>query len=192
MLRSVAEKQKTPLGPTGETVRQNIERIRTAKRLTYVELSEQLTELGRRIPVLGLRRIERGERRVDADDLMALAVALGVNPSSLLLPNTAEGTVELTGVGTVEARTAWKWADGKRPLHIPEGDDGTARLQFQAAARPPGIRHLVPTEAGRKALMEEHGGAVFIRRNGKVFRQWADGRVEEFDPAEFNDDEGDG
>ncbi|MFE9092624.1 helix-turn-helix domain-containing protein [Streptomyces sp. NPDC007264] len=187
----MAEKQKTPLGPTGETVRQNIERIRTAKRLTYVELSERLTELGRRIPVLGLRRIERGERRVDADDLMALAVALGVNVSALLLPNTAEGTVELTGVGTVDAKRAWQWADGMRPLRIPEGDDGTARVDFQRQARPAGLRRYGMTGPGRQALMEEYDGApIRRRRDGTFFREWPDGRVEELDIKPFDDDLG--
>lgn len=49
---------------------------REAERLTYVDLSKLLAEHGRPIAVLGLRRIERGERRVDADDLVALARVL--------------------------------------------------------------------------------------------------------------------
>lgn len=63
---------------------QNIKRIREGQKITYVELSERLAALGRHIPVLGLRRIERGERRVDVDDLMALAAAFGVEPIRLL------------------------------------------------------------------------------------------------------------
>ncbi|MFH7337143.1 helix-turn-helix domain-containing protein [Streptomyces sp. KHY 26] len=185
----MAEKQKTPLGPTGETVRQNIERIRQDKRLTYVELSERLTELGRRIPVLGLRRIERGERRVDADDLMALAVALRVNASALLLPSTAEGTVEITGAGAVDAKRAWQWADGRRPLHIPEDDDGTARMEFQREARPLGLRRYPPTEEGHQALKEEYGHApIRRRRDGTLYREWPDGRREEFNPDDYNDE----
>jgi hypothetical protein len=54
--------------------------------MTFVELSERLSAAGRPIPVLGLRRIERGERRVDVDDLVALAVVFGVSPERLLRP----------------------------------------------------------------------------------------------------------
>ena len=64
----------------------NVKRFREDQKLTYVELSDRLTGLGRPIPVLGLRRIERGERRVDVDDLMALADALQVMPADLLIP----------------------------------------------------------------------------------------------------------
>ncbi|MDO3647671.1 helix-turn-helix domain-containing protein [Nocardia mangyaensis] len=81
----MAEK-KNPLGPTGETVRANIAHYRAGLNLGYAELSRQLEALGRPIPVLGLSRIEKGERRVDADDLMALAVALNVSVLALLVP----------------------------------------------------------------------------------------------------------
>jgi transcriptional regulator with XRE-family HTH domain len=136
----MGEKQKTTLGPTGETLRENVRRLREDQRLTYVELSDRLSAAGRPIPVLGLRRIERGERRVDADDLVALAVVLGVNPSTLLLPYTVEGDTEITGAGTVPARAAWGWADGENPVQLPADDDGTALVDFTRAARPPGLR----------------------------------------------------
>lgn len=111
----MAEEKKNPLGPTGERVRENIKRVREAKRLTYVELSDRLSEEGRPIPVLGLRRIERGERRVDADDLIALSVVLNVGPASLLLPPSAgEESVNLTKKTAVRSRTAWQWAEGQR------------------------------------------------------------------------------
>lgn len=137
----MAEKQKTTLGPTGETLRENVRRLREDQRLTYVELSDRLSAAGRPIPVLGLRRIERGERRVDADDLVALAVVLGVNPSTLLLPYTVEGDAEVTGAGTVPARAAWGWADGLNPVRLPDDGDPTGALvDFSRAARPPGLR----------------------------------------------------
>lgn len=82
----MAEKQKTSLGPAGEILRLNIKRIREGQRLTFVELAERLDAVSRPIPVLGLRRIERGERRVDVDDLLALAYAFGVPIVDLLVP----------------------------------------------------------------------------------------------------------
>lgn len=121
---AVADKQKTSLGPVGEALRHNIRRIREAHRLTYVELSERLAAAGRPIPVLGLRRVERGERRVDVDDLVALALVLDVSPALLLLPreephgdpsDPREHWVSLTGTTDVPWRTAWRWMHGEFP-----------------------------------------------------------------------------
>lgn len=72
------------LGLHGRAVQANVQRLRAARRFTYVQLAERLQQIGRPIPVLGLRRIERGERRVDVDDFVALATALNVYPTDLL------------------------------------------------------------------------------------------------------------
>jgi transcriptional regulator with XRE-family HTH domain len=79
--------------------------------MQYQELAERLEKVGRPIPVLGLRRIESEERRVDADDLVALAIVLGVSPVTLLMPYTIDEDepVSLTGafVGPVTSERAW-------------------------------------------------------------------------------------
>ncbi|GAA3272659.1 helix-turn-helix transcriptional regulator [Streptomyces lavendulae] len=120
----MAEKQKTSLGPVGSTLQENVRRLREAQRLTYVELSDRLSEVGRPIPVLGLRRIERGERRVDVDDLVALALVLNVSPGSLLLPHEEpagaptdphEHWLPLTDSTSVSWETAWRWMHGEYP-----------------------------------------------------------------------------
>lgn len=82
------EKRKSgrPLGATGETVRRNIRWIRDARGISGSELSAELRRLDRDIPLLGIQRIEAGTRRVDVDDLAAIAIALGVSPASLLMP----------------------------------------------------------------------------------------------------------
>ncbi|MDI3210489.1 helix-turn-helix transcriptional regulator [Arthrobacter sp. AL12] len=130
----MAEK-KNPLGPTGEYVRENVARLRG--RMQYKELSEQLGELGRPIPPLGLRRIEAGERRVDADDLMALAVALGVPPNSLLLPHVDPGEAPpATAVGEVDFQELWHWADGIMPLHGADTETAGQRAERRARSRP--------------------------------------------------------
>lgn len=102
--------KKNPLGPTGDTVRANVLRYRNRMNLGYADLARRLEDIGRPIPVLGLSRIERGERRVDVDDLIALAVALGVAPTSLLLPDTstADEPVKATGIdGTAADLLGW-------------------------------------------------------------------------------------
>lgn len=67
-----------------EAVRQNIARLRNAKSMTYVALTERLEAVGCRIPVLGLRRIERGERRVEVGELVAFATVFGRSTEELL------------------------------------------------------------------------------------------------------------
>lgn len=84
------------------------------RRLGYAELSRKLAEMGRDIPPLGLRRIESGERRVDVDDLVALALALEVSVLVLLLPTD---TSSLTAARPPwAAEDIWLWATGSRGL----------------------------------------------------------------------------
>lgn len=99
------------LGPTGQAVRDNIQRLREAQHLTFAELSRRLEAVGNPIPPLGLRRIEAGERKVDVDDLAALAVVLGTVPNYLLMPatNTGNEDATVTGMKTVSAFEVWQW-----------------------------------------------------------------------------------
>jgi len=125
-LRVVADRsseKKVPLGPTGVRVRANVKKLRQAHGMTYRELSERLERLGRPIPVLGLSRLERGERRVDADDLVALALALEVTPNRLMLPDVDRPGIStrwlLTPTATGDPQELWTWAQGEELLETP-------------------------------------------------------------------------
>jgi transcriptional regulator with XRE-family HTH domain len=138
------ENKKNPLGPTGERVRQNVRRLRLQQGLNYAKLSAKLAELGRPIPVLGLSRLEHGDRRADADDLAALAVALDVTPNTLLLPEVEipfqrDLRYEVTSAGTqARASEIWAWALGERPLGKPpvslDTDDAAREAEGQFVA----------------------------------------------------------
>jgi hypothetical protein len=142
-----------PLGPTGETVRSNIKRIRENQRIPVTELSARLRDLGRPIPTLGIHRIEDGQRRVDVDDLVAFAVALSVSPPSLLMPNaeTIEETVTFTGnPEPLSAGKAWSWFRGSLPISgekSPISGEESPTASFMAHAWPlwdrTRVRHLV-------------------------------------------------
>ena len=107
--------KKTDLGPIGVNVTHNVRHFRhEVRRLSYAELSRRLADLGREIPSLGLRRIESGERRVDVDDLVALALALQVSPLALLL-TTERGPVLPNGK-VYDPELIWDWATGQHPL----------------------------------------------------------------------------
>ncbi|MDQ1247523.1 MAG: hypothetical protein QG597_1893 [Actinomycetota bacterium] len=125
------------LGPTGETVRARIREIRG--RTPVTELSERLEKLGRPIPPLGVRRIESGERRVDVDDLIVLAAALGVSPVTLLAPNTPNASDSVSVTATPEpvgAEELWKWLRADRPLPGGGKLTGQELLTFVADASP--------------------------------------------------------
>jgi transcriptional regulator with XRE-family HTH domain len=77
--------------------------------------------------LVGIRRIEEGKRRVSPDDLVALALALGVSPLALMLPTEASQIVPNDEVYT--ASEIWDWATGRRAL---SGD----QLDFVRASNP--------------------------------------------------------
>ncbi len=110
------------IGPTARTVAKNIEDLRTAQNMNYKQLSERLERVASwSINAVGIRRIESGERRVTPDDLMALAVVLGVSPASLLMPDLAtvaqDDLVPITGwQKPITASVVWRWLTAYEPL----------------------------------------------------------------------------
>jgi transcriptional regulator with XRE-family HTH domain len=105
-------------GPIAPRVAANIRALREDRRLTLDDLSNRLYALGRPIQRSGLSKIESGDRRVDTDDLVALALALDVTPNRLLLPGRSEteAEVELTAGARPVAlpwNLAWRWACGE-------------------------------------------------------------------------------
>lgn len=126
------------IGPTGQRVAQNAETLRG--RIPLRELSDRLAALGRPILASGLVKLGKGERRVDVDDLVALALALGVNPNRLLLPvKLDDHEIELTPEISVMPFQAWQWADGKGPLLAasdPNAPVGEVAEEFARRSRP--------------------------------------------------------
>ncbi|WP_331448025.1 helix-turn-helix transcriptional regulator [Streptomyces xanthochromogenes] len=132
-------------GPTAATVAHNVLRLRKRRELSIYQLSAKLREAGRAITPAAVGKIERQQRQVTVDDLMALAVILGVSPASLLLPqdDSPTRTVEVTGAGEVPADTAWEWASNKRPLRLPEDQKKRIMLEYRLFALPGGLAGLV-------------------------------------------------
>jgi transcriptional regulator with XRE-family HTH domain len=109
------------VGATSLTVAENVKRLREAQNMNFTQLSERLLAAASwSINAVGIRRIEAGERRITPDDLVALAVAFGVSPVSLLMPGVpvvrGEGATnpsekfEVTGVDrAVDAGEWWNW-----------------------------------------------------------------------------------
>jgi hypothetical protein len=87
--------------------------------------------------------MENGNRTADAEELVALAIALGTTPNRLLLSGTADPDVELeltpNSAVRVPETAAWYWACGESPLPPPDLPEGTPQIDpygFVDANRP--------------------------------------------------------
>ncbi len=117
-------------GPAAQRVADNVRALRKARGLDLSDLSDRLADLGHPISLSGLSKLETGSRRVDVDDLAAIAVALDVSPPRLLMPATADRSERIMVTPTVRATedAAWRWATGDLPLPYdpwapPDDDD---------------------------------------------------------------------
>lgn len=92
----MSEVRMGPLRVAGNNVRRNVQRLRMQRHWSYRDLEERLSRAGRAIPTVELGWIEAGERRVDVDDLVALAAVFDVGVEQLLQPpadcDTCHGT----------------------------------------------------------------------------------------------------
>lgn len=128
------KRQVNQVAETGHTVAANIKRLRGT--MQYKQLAEKLSEVGRPIAELGLRKIESGERKVDVDDLMAFAIVFGVSPLTLLMPEygSSDITTRITGYpDQVGTNVAWLWARGDEPLEVPQDPALTDHAQTDRA-----------------------------------------------------------
>jgi transcriptional regulator with XRE-family HTH domain len=101
---SIMGTRRVEQGEVGHTVAAQVRRIRESERLSLQALSDRLAALGRPILPSGLSKIEQGTRRVDVDDLVALAAALETVPSRLLVnPERKRGGNGRPGYGEYEA-----------------------------------------------------------------------------------------
>jgi transcriptional regulator with XRE-family HTH domain len=117
----------TPPGTNGGRVAANLRYFRRG-RSTY-EIARALKDIGRPIAANGLTKIENGERRVTVDDLVALAVVLGVSPNQLLFPtmmsrNGEPSPLPLVGTAVADDADIWRWANGERPLRTLDPGSG--------------------------------------------------------------------
>ncbi len=133
-----------------------------------------------------LSKIERGSRRVDVDDLVALAVALDVSPNRLIVTETAtDESIALTPEIEIPAAAAWNWATGSSTLprtfksDRPDGVNLDLLARFIRENRPQdppattfadldGYQHLLATVMDAVAQAENDGLAW------PAIRDWLD------------------
>jgi transcriptional regulator with XRE-family HTH domain len=149
------------LGPVGAHAAETVRELREQRRLSYAELSRILERLGRPIPPLGLRRIEAGERRIDVDDLVALALALEVSPLRLLLP--IEESSLVSNGDRYSAVRLWDWGIGKWPL---SGDEVTF------------VRDSHPTRWTRMMERRDGGDAMTLKLTTREIQYGVEGEIQ--------------
>jgi transcriptional regulator with XRE-family HTH domain len=91
------------VGPLGRNLIDNVQLLCKERRLSMRRLAAELDAIGRPIPALGLARVQRAERRVDVDELAALAAVLGVTPDALLAPPGAARNAQAADHPAVQA-----------------------------------------------------------------------------------------
>jgi transcriptional regulator with XRE-family HTH domain len=162
------------IGPAGRVLAANLQMIRKRRKLTFAELSARTEEIGTPIPVLGLRRIERGERRVDFDDLLALAVALDVHPVNLMVPNVSDTVPYPIGTQEYGCRTVHEWISGAgelEPLNPETPWASPLALPYPDVAQLSDLLQWLPED----------------RRNA-VLRDWMNEQYHDPDPEEVERD----
>ena len=103
------------IGPVGQRAAANLAFFRG--RTKQQDLARRMEEIGRPMTASAISKAEKLDRRIDVDDLMALAIALDIAPNQLLLPPDASGEpVQLTPAVTVTRDRAWRWAAGEWTL----------------------------------------------------------------------------
>jgi transcriptional regulator with XRE-family HTH domain len=95
------------MGDTGRYVAAQVRAIRLGRGETLETVAHRITESGHRITFSGLSKIENATRRVEVDDLFAIARALDVEPS-ILLPSV--GTEPMVPLSALQAFVA-KWGE---------------------------------------------------------------------------------
>lgn len=127
MTRMTSSERKT--GVQGATVAANVERLMEEQNLNSNSLARKIADIDQptetadgepvrtsKLSALAIRRIVAGERKVDVDDLVLLAYALGVAPVTLMQPHARTSDQQvLTPVGQAPAIGVWEWMIGRRP-----------------------------------------------------------------------------
>src|SRR5664280_464440 len=94
------------LGAVGWAVAHNVKALREARGLTQTDVSDRMRAIGRPLLPTGVLKVEQGARRVDVDDLVALALVFDVPPDELLGPSDKRDRSALHGVERIERAAA--------------------------------------------------------------------------------------
>lgn len=157
-----ARQRGNDTGPTAAEVARNVARYRKAVGWTAEHLAAELQSAGRRATRDTVMKMESGARRIDVDDLVALAYVFDVTPLALLLPRTVSAgeLVRFSGdtqgqnglrsanwneEGIFNARDLWEWALGLESFKTDDMQGGKSSdnlwRQWQLRSLPDWLPH---------------------------------------------------
>lgn len=103
-------------GPVGDRVAENIRRERTGQHLTLSDVAHACAKAGHPMHISTLSKIEKSERRVSVDDLVALAWVLNISPNDLLFGDgTRSRTVALSATTRISRDRLRRWLSTEPP-----------------------------------------------------------------------------
>lgn len=117
----------------------NLARIRSERGWSTRALAARAEEYGLKLAHTGILDLESGKRSMSVDQLTALSAALGVSPSTLLMPHSVTPDAEVTVTGAKSAASSmWGWL---RATTLPsasttEGLDSHEREAVRRASTP--------------------------------------------------------
>ena len=128
-------------GPTADTARNALSRLRKAAKLSLRELAAEMPAGPGQLSHSAIGEVERGVRRLDLDELTALAAALRVSPITFFLGDPGESRpddlITLTGLGEpVTAQSGLLWLRGLAPADPKEATDDWAAEGFRRRSLP--------------------------------------------------------
>lgn len=140
--------------------------LRQARNMSRKDLARRCAEAG--APVfteMVITRLENGQRRVNLDDVYALAYVLGVSPLAMYTPASGDADVALTATVTAPAASVYEWTVGERPAPTSGDVNQTARQAarlrlYQSipyASRTYGALDLTIHEDNIKQILRDNG-----------------------------------
>jgi len=93
----------------------NVKRIRRLRELTGRQFITELEKRGVKLLPSGLTALEKGERRITVEELLAIAIVLNTNPVDLLMPADRERLEVADGLDPLNGYGLLYWLQGRRP-----------------------------------------------------------------------------
>lgn len=111
-----ARRTKQAPAAVGQVFAARLREAREARRWTQQQLAGAMNALGAPMDRTTIAKLEKGHRQARVEELVALAAALDVSPTYLLLPWHLDARVKLAPKLSVDTFAALRWARGDGPL----------------------------------------------------------------------------
>jgi transcriptional regulator with XRE-family HTH domain len=148
----------------GSIIRANIEDVRTAKQWSQAQLADRITTMGNPVHLSWVSKIENGQRRVTAAELVQIAAALDVSPARLVL-RIDGGPLEITPSMALQQPEADTWLSGLWLLPAATRDGGKSLETLDGLP-------LTPEEMDHRREWFDRMATARLRRVQRVPNLW--------------------